>query len=137
MRYSGGSDREFFLHATKRGARLVVARGADVIEEIAAGRETLRYECARAFAAGNNYVTRILKHETLLCGVRRIGFRAFERTLSGVVKIACAGVLTLLLQGGAGARQARKGCANLCFAAGCLSPAIGARAQPYLVLQGR
>ena len=137
MRYTGGSDREFFMHAHKRGASLVVARGVDVLEEVAAGRETLRYACGRAFAAGNNFVTRMVKHEPFLTGRVRIGLRALDRGLSGVVKLIGAALLSLLLQFKSAAGQARKGCAALSFAAGCLSPAFGIRAQPYLIVQGR
>lgn len=137
MRFTGGSDREFFMHAHKKGARMVVARGVDVLEEVAEGRETLRYQSGRAFAAGNNYVTRMVKHEPFLTGRARIGLRALDRAVSGIVKLVGAGVLALLFQGRTAARQARKGCAALSFAAGCLSPAIGVRAQPYLVVQGR
>ncbi|MBY0564584.1 MAG: glycosyltransferase family 2 protein [Hyphomonadaceae bacterium] len=136
MRYTGGSDREFFMHAHKKGARMIVVHGVDVLEEVAAGRETLAYECARAFAAGNNYVTRMVKHEPFLRGRARIGLRALERGLSGTVKVLGAGVLALLLQTKAARRQARKGCANVSFAAGCISPALGIRAHPYAAVQG-
>lgn len=137
MRYTGGSDREFFMHAHKRGASLVVARGVDVLEEVAVGRETLRYACSRAFAAGNNYVTRMVKHEPFLTGRARIALRALDRGVSGLVKLIGSGILALAFQSTAAANQARKGCAALSFAAGCLSPALGIRAQPYLIVQGR
>jgi glycosyltransferase involved in cell wall biosynthesis len=137
MRFTGGSDREFFMHAHKKGARLVVARGIDVLEEIAEGRETLSYQWSRAFAAGNNYVTRMVKHEPFLSGRARIGLRALDRGVSGVAKLILAGALAVVLQGRAAQRQAQKGAVAIAFAAGCLSPAFGVRAHPYASIQGR
>ena len=42
MQFTGGSDREFFMRAHKRGAKLVRVHGIDVFEDVAEGREIAR-----------------------------------------------------------------------------------------------
>lgn len=136
MRFSGGSDREFFMRAHKRGAKIVRAYGADVLEELAVGRETLRYLCLRSFAAGCNYNTRIMKNEPLWIAMPRIALRTIDRALSGVLKQIQALVLLVLLQPSRAWQIARKGCANFSFALGCLTPLVGLRANLYGSVQG-
>ncbi len=135
MRFTGGSDREFFMRARKRGAVVVRVHGVDVFEEIAPGRECLRYECSRAFAAGNNYFARMVRNEPAGRAALRIGMRTFERSVSGFIKLTGSSVIACFRPAKA-LTQARKGCANLCFAAGCLSPILGLRAYPYRIVQG-
>jgi len=136
MRYTGGSDKDFFMRARKRGARVVRVRGAPVIEEIAEGRETLGYAAMRAFAAGNNYHLRISKNEPAPVAFRRIAGRVIERGAGGLIKVAFSLVLLLLLQRRQALRQLKRGVANLSFASGCVTPLVGVRAQPYRALQG-
>lgn len=136
MQFTGGSDREFFMRAHKNGAKIKRAYGVDVYEEIAEGRTTLGYELNRAFASGNNYFTRMAKNEALPVAIVRIVLRAIASLLSGVGKLLVAALFALVFQRNKASKNWRKGCANLAFAAGCLTPAIGMRAQPYKVIQG-
>lgn len=136
MRYTGGSDKDYFMRAHKAGARVVRVRGAQVIEEVAQGRETLSYAAMRAFAAGNNYQLRMSKNESATVAFRRVAGRVVERGFSGTAKLVFAGLLSVLLQWRSAERQLRRGSANLSFALGCLAPLVGLRAHPYRVLQG-
>ncbi len=136
MQFTGGSDREFFMRAHKRGARVVRLFGADVYEEVAQGRETFGYEISRAYAAGSNYFERMVRNENGAIAAVRIVLRAASSVASGLGKMLAAGVLALVFQPAAAAKNWRKGCANLCFGAGCLTPVIGVRSYPYRTIQG-
>jgi succinoglycan biosynthesis protein ExoM len=135
MQFTGGSDREFFMRAHKRGAKLLRVNGIDVLEEAHADRG-FAYQAARTFAAGSNYFLRMCKNEPGLVAAARIAMRAADRAVSGVAKLAAAGVLLLALRTRAAQSQWRNGCLNLCFAAGCVTPLAGVRAYPYRTIQG-
>lgn len=137
MRYTGGSDRDYFHRATLRGAKVAKVTGAHVVEEIAEGRDSFKYECMRAFAAGNNYTLRMTKNEGPLTAFRRIAFRTLDRGVTGLFKLLTGTLLLLVFQRKRAAKQWKKGGAAISFAAGCISPLVGVRAQPYAVLQGR
>jgi succinoglycan biosynthesis protein ExoM len=136
MRFTGGSDREFFMRAHKRGARLLRVHGVDVFEDVHAERRTLAYQAARAYAAGSNYFVRMSKNEPGPVAAVRIALRALERSLAGVVKLTLSAALLLALRPRSAHVHWRKGCTSLCFAAGCLSPAAGVRAHPYRNIHG-
>jgi glycosyltransferase involved in cell wall biosynthesis len=136
MQFTGGSDREFFMRAHKRGAKLVRVDGADVIEEIPESRRSLSYQASRAFAGGSNYFLRMCKNEAGLVAVARITLRALGGCLSGLAKLLLSAGLLLALRPGTARAQWRKGCKSLCFAAGCVTPVAGVRAYPYRHIQG-
>ena len=96
MQLTGGSDREFFMRAHKRGARLLRVFGADVIEDVHEERQSLAYQAARAFAAGSNYFARMAKNEPGLVAAARIAMRALDRAATGLAKLAGAAALLLL-----------------------------------------
>lgn len=137
MRYTGGSDRDYFHRASLRGAKVVKVTGAHVVEEIAEGRDSFKYECMRAFAAGNNYTLRMTKNERALTAFRRIALRTLDRGVTGGLKLLAGTLLMLIFQQKRAAKQWKKGGAAVSFAAGCVSSLVGVRAQPYAVLQGR
>jgi succinoglycan biosynthesis protein ExoM len=135
MQFTGGSDREFFMRARKRGAKILRVHGIDVFEDAHEDRG-FAYRAARTFAAGSNYFERVSKNERGLVAAARIAVRAADRSVSGVVKLAVAAVLLLMLRPRLAHVQWRKGCLSLCFAAGCLTPLAGVRAYPYRTIQG-
>jgi succinoglycan biosynthesis protein ExoM len=136
MRFTGGSDREFFMRAHKRGGKLLCVHGVDVFEDVHAERRTLAYQATRAFAAGSNYFVRMSRNEPGPVAAVRIALRVLERSLAGVVKLALSAALLLALRPRSAHLHWRKGCTSLCFAAGCLSPVAGVRAHPYRNIQG-
>jgi succinoglycan biosynthesis protein ExoM len=137
MRYTGGSDREFFLRARKRGgARLARVHGVDVLEDLHEERQSLGFRATRAFADGCNYFERITKNEGRAVAAVRIAARALDRAFIGTAKVVAAGALLIALRPRSARRQWRKGCASLCFAAGCITPVAGVRAYPYRNIQG-
>jgi succinoglycan biosynthesis protein ExoM len=136
MRFTGGSDREFFMRARKHGARLALVPGAEVLEDVHAERQLLGYQAARAFAAGSNYFERMRRNEPAVVAAARIAARAADRGVTGIVKLIAAAALLLVLRPRAARRQWRKACASLCFAAGCVTPVAGVRAYPYRNIQG-
>jgi GT2 family glycosyltransferase len=136
MRFTGGSDREFFMRARKRGAKLLLVHGVDVFEDAHAERRTLAYRAARAFAAGSNYFVRMSKNEPGPVAAARIALRVLERSLAGLVKLTLSAALMLALRPHSAGAHWRKGCTSLCFAAGCLAPVAGVRAHPYRNIQG-
>jgi glycosyltransferase involved in cell wall biosynthesis len=136
LEFTGGSDREFFMRAHKRGARLVRVTGVDVFEDVHEARQSLGYRAARAFAAGSNYFARMTRNERAPVAAVRIALRALERSVSGTIKLAAAAVLLLVLRPRAALQQGRKGCVSLCFAAGCITPVAGVRAYPYRDIHG-
>jgi hypothetical protein len=136
MQFTGGSDREFFMRASKRGARLALVNGADVLEDVHAERQSLGYQAARAFAAGSNFFERMTRNEPAVVAAARIAGRAVDHVVTGMLKLIAAAVLLLVWRPRAARRQWRKGCASLCFAAGCVTPVAGVRAYPYRNIQG-
>ena len=137
MRYTGGSDREFFLRAHKRGgARLVRVHGVDVLEDLHEGRQSLGFRATRAFADGCNYFARVTKNEGRAVAAARIAARALDRGVVGLGKVVAAAVLLIALRPRSARKQWRKGSASLCFAAGCIAPVAGVRAYPYRNIQG-
>jgi glycosyltransferase involved in cell wall biosynthesis len=136
MQFTGGSDREFFMRAHKRGARLLRLNGVDVFEEVAEGRESLAYRAARSFATGSNYFTRVCKNEPGPVAAARIALRALEKGLGGLFRLAMSAGLLIALRPKQARAQWRDGWTSLCFAAGCISPLVGVRAYPYRNIQG-
>ena len=65
----------------------------------------------------------------------RITVRALDRGLTGIAKLVAGGLL-LAWRRDRALRQWRKGCASLCFAAGCITPIAGVRSYPYRKIQG-
>jgi succinoglycan biosynthesis protein ExoM len=136
MQFTGGSDREFFMRAGKHGARLVLVHGAEVLEDVHAGRQSLAYQAARAYAAGSNFFERVVKNEPAATAVARIVARLVDRAITGLAKLIAAAALLMALRRVSALTQWRKGCAALCFAAGCITPVAGVRAHPYRRVQG-
>jgi len=136
MQFTGGSDREFFMRAHKRGAKLVRVHGAEVFEEIPESRRSLGYQASRAFAGGSNYFLRMCKNEPGFVAATRIALRALDGCLTGLAKLALSAGLLLALRPGTARAQWRKGCKSLCFAAGCVTPVAGVRAYPYREIHG-
>jgi hypothetical protein len=136
MQFTGGSDREFFMRAGKRGARLVLVHGAEVLEDVHAERQCLVYQAARAYAAGSNFFERVVKNETAATAAVRIAARLVDRALTGLARLIIAAALAMALRPASAQTQWRKGCVALCFAAGCITPIAGMRAYPYRKVQG-
>ena len=135
MQFTGGSDREFFMRAHKRGAKLLRVHGLDVFEDKHEDRG-FAYQAARTFAAGSNYFERMSRNEPPPVAAARIAMRTVDRSVSGVAKLAVAAALLLMLRPRDAHAQWRKAYLNLCFAAGCLTPLAGIRAYPYRNIQG-
>jgi glycosyltransferase involved in cell wall biosynthesis len=135
MQFTGGSDREFFMRAHKRGAKLLRVHGIDVFEDKHEERG-FAYQAARTFAAGSNYFERMSRNEPPPVAAARIAMRTVDRSVSGVAKLAVAAALLLALRPRDAHAQWRKAYLNLCFAAGCLTPLAGIRAYPYRNIQG-
>lgn len=135
MRFTGGSDLEFFMRASQAGATIMRAPGIVLLEERVAERETYKYRARRSFAAGGNYHARITKNCGPLTALRRIVFRALGNALSGLARLL-VGLVRWPLAPRAGRRSIESGLVSLHFAAGCWAAALGARAQPYLHVQG-
>jgi hypothetical protein len=135
MQFTGGSDREFFMRARKRGAKLLRVRGIDLFEE-AHEERGFAYQAARTFAAGNNYFACMRKNEPGVVAAARIAVRTVDRVIGGVAKLVAAVVLLLALRQRSAQEEWRNGCLKLCFAAGCLTPLVGLRAYPYRTIQG-
>src|SRR5262245_33771245 len=94
MQFTGGSDREFFMRAHKRGAKLLRVHGIDVFEEAHEDRG-FAYQAVRTFAAGSNYFARVSKNQPGLIAAARIAMRVADRSVSGVAKLAASAVLLL------------------------------------------
>jgi succinoglycan biosynthesis protein ExoM len=136
MRYTGGSDRDFFMRAHKKGAVIMKTKHAYVVEEVCAGRDTFAYGCTRAFASGANYTRRIVKYEAPLTAARRVGFRILERAIIGALKLTLGVLWLAAFKREYAIRQFRKGGAHISFAAGGLAALAGVRVQPYRFIQG-
>jgi succinoglycan biosynthesis protein ExoM len=135
MRFTGGSDTEFFMRVHLAGARIVRAKGVDVVEERVPERETLRYRLTRSFASGGNYCARVRKNCPSATAVRRIAGRILGGGVNGVWRVLW-GSLRWPVSPRKGGAIVTAGCLNLAFTAGCLACMFGVRATPYLEVTG-
>lgn len=71
MRFSGGSDKDYFLRAAERGAVIVWVQEAVVFESVPANRLTLRWQLQRERSIGANAVNIMIRHKGLPYAVGR------------------------------------------------------------------
>jgi hypothetical protein len=126
----GGSDGEFFMRASRHGARILRTADAVVFEHRPASRATLAHECRRAYRVGANCNYRYRKHHAAPTALVRLLARATEKVLVGAGRLVAAAVL-VLLSFRKSVELARKSAADACFACGCLGPYFGLTPHRY------
>lgn len=123
MRFTGGSDGEFFMRAVDAGATILRLRGAGVGEHWPPERASHAAALARSRRVGANCRYRYAKNRTAPVAIARIAMRCTGRIFSALRKAAGAVIA------GRGALDAAM--IDLSFVQGCLTARRGDWAEPY------
>lgn len=130
MRFTGGSDGEFFMRANDAGAVILRLRGATVGEFWPPERASHSATLARSRRVGANCRYRYAKNRSVAVAFVRIALRCGGRVLSAVRKAAVAAPAALIA--GKGPRHhLRAAMIDLSFVQGCLSGTPAGGIAPY------
>ena len=133
MRYTGGSDTEFFLRFTRHGGQVIWVEEAQVFEEYPDNRSTLRWHSQRNIrrASGGVMIERMHGQSGLRYGVPRI----VDCLYLGFGRIA-QGTGLMLLGRRNGRDQVTKGLLSLASAWGYLRGLFNLQSTPYRQIDG-
>ncbi len=127
----GGSDVEFFMRAGQAGARIVqIKSDAIVCEEYPAERQTLGYECKRAFRVGTTTNYRYRKNYGNIPGALLLAGRVITKTITAVASTSI-GLLAYPFAKAAGERNLNKGVRSAVTAFGFIGPMLGIKPSGY------
>lgn len=126
----GGSDNEFFMRAFQRKARIIAVKDAPVFEEYPADRQTLEYECRRAFRVGATYNYRYTKNFGKIIGSLAIVARAGGKVVEASFR-ALGAVLRFPFSRTSAKRDMRRSIRGAVFVFGCIAPAFGIKTDRY------
>jgi succinoglycan biosynthesis protein ExoM len=135
LRFTGGSDVEFFQRANEQGAVICWTAEAVVSASVPEERLTLRWRCERERRVGANWsVSRINSHGRLpalaLCGAK-----CFARAAGASLKLL-AGSVIYPFQPTAGARTITGALAGFWRCAGSIGAFFGQVPEPYRTVDG-
>ncbi len=135
LRFTGGSDTEFFLRANDAGARIVWSARPKVIERLSAGRLTFRWQFRRAFRIAANEAQYLLEAQGLVASAKQLGGPSLHRLSNGLLGLAVAPLR--LRQGKERFRaKALKSGRKLAWGMGSLVGLTPLRPRPYARVDG-
>lgn len=135
LRFTGGSDTEFFGRVHDRGGRIVWVPEAEVDEIVPASRMTLRWQLRRAFRVASSLAqVQARRRGPLSAGLKALA-RGIGRT-SWALTVGSVRVLVSLPDPERRAREAFRAAKLLASAMGSLSYFAGVRPQPYRQVDG-
>lgn len=134
MRFTGGSDGEFFRRAVDLGATAAWCADASVIETVPENRLTLKWQLSRAFRTASNTVEVELAQK----GVLRAALKRAPKNLLRLIGGGLYAPIILLWPTNLPAiqRLGFKGLKSMASALGGLSRFFGFRPQPYRQMDG-
>jgi succinoglycan biosynthesis protein ExoM len=135
MRFTGGSDTEFFFRASDRGARICWLDEAVAYEHVPPARLTLKWELARSRRVAANAVT----IQKARLGLARAAAKCFPKYLGrlvGGVLGAPVGAMILVFSKKHGRHLLAKSLCGIASAIGGLGAFVSVRPQPYLNADG-
>jgi glycosyltransferase involved in cell wall biosynthesis len=130
MRFTGGSDGEFFMRASDAGAVILRLRGATVGEVWPPERASHPATLARSRRVGANCRYRYVKNRSVAVAFARITLRCGGRVLSAMRKVAVAAPAALIT-GNEPRRHLQAAMVDLSFVQGCLSGTPAGGIDPY------
>jgi len=135
LRYTGGSDNEFFRRFTRMGGKIVWVREARLFEEVPEARATLSWHAERYVRMANNGVIIARLHG----GNGKAFSYALPRVVGQVARGLARGILGLVLfipNRDAGLKKLANAWMNFSSAYGFLLGALNIRSTPYKKIQG-
>lgn len=128
LRYTGGSDTDFFMRAHLAGLRIRATRDAVVGESVPASRTSTKWLIQRAYRMGNGYVrcekNLLPTHKWLLLRPMKIA----AKCVVGLARLAASSV--------AGRAMAVRGLQDMARAAGGSAALLGIRYDEYRIIHG-
>lgn len=134
MRYTGGSDGEFFRRAISLGATSAWCGDASVIETVPESRLTLKWQLSRAFRTASNVVEIELQQKGVLRAVLQRVPKNIFRLIGGSLHAPIILLWPTQLPGIQ--RLGFKGMKSVASALGGLARFFGFRPQPYKQIDG-
>ena len=135
MRFSGGSDSEFFSRAATRGAVICWVEEAVVQETMPVERLTLRYQLQRERRGAANNMRLHIRGRGLFSAIRRKGPKVVLRLMRACVEIP-AGLALFAFSRRRGSYLMAIGCRRLSAALGIFAAFLNITLEPYRTTEG-
>jgi glycosyltransferase involved in cell wall biosynthesis len=135
MRFSGGSDNDFFSRAVALGAVIRWVDDNIVRETVPASRQTFRWMLERNRRTGGTYVMMRLRNRGVLHTITHLPLRIIGK-LAGAGGMALAGAVFCLFDPAMGRNKMRKAMGSAFWCVGALSTLAGWRPQVYATVDG-
>lgn len=135
MRFSGGSDSDFFRRAIDKGATAIAVREAVVSEEVPASRVTLRWQLQRVFRTRANALQIRIKRKGYMGTLLAYSAKSLAKLAEGLVLLPLAGLAYPFsrVTGGRLGVQAMRAFATV---AGFTAALAGFMPEPYRQVDG-
>jgi succinoglycan biosynthesis protein ExoM len=135
MRFTGGSDVEFFSRAVAHGAVIRWVDEAVVSESVPMARLTLRWQLERARRTGANHAYLDAQRNGVARAVVNGSVICLGKIASACIELP-VGLVVYPLNARLGSRIALRALRKLSWSAGNLGTALRIRPQPYLRVEG-
>lgn len=136
MRFTGGTDTDFFQAVTEAGARIVWSNEPVVTEEVPANRLTFRWQIMRGYRVGANKVMRDVKRHGVMRTARKFSSNIALAYLRGVVQLGIAPFMAPV-----NLKRfkylARQGARAICSASGNIAGLLAIKPEPYRKIDGQ
>ena len=136
MRFTGGSDAEFFFRAAARGAVIRWVDEAVVTERVPLERLTLRWQLARARRTGANRALYDVRQKGVVRTVASGFFTCLGKTTSACLEMPIA-LAVYPINTRLGGRITFRALRKLWWSVGHAGAALGIKPQPYVRVEGR
>ncbi len=134
LRFTGGSDTDFFLRARQKGARIVWTAAAPVIETWPAHRLRLRWHLYRAYSSMAARSRIDIKLNGRFAASRHLP-KGFLLIIRGTAHLLAAGLM-LAVSRRRGRAMGFRGLFMICKGAGRFAGLAAIKAQPYKQVEG-
>ena len=134
MRFTGGSDTDFFSRVHKAGGRIVWVGEAVVYEIVPASRMTVRWQLHRTFRVAVNISVLHEKQRGRAAALWRSLIKGLGRVVGGLVRAPLGGAI--LFAPDVGKRVAFSAAKQIASGLGSFAFIFGVRPQPYRQVDG-
>lgn len=135
MRFTGGSDSDFFFRAAEKGWILRWANDAVVREVVQPSRLTMSWQLERALRVAANATASHVKRKGLGSALARHVPRGLRRAIRGVI-VAVFGAILFPFSRTRGLRAVCSGLCDICSGAGGIGAFFRVSPQPYKQVDG-
>lgn len=135
LRFTGGSDTDFFSRVHKAGARIIWVGEAIVEESVPPNRMTLGWQLNRTFRVAINISVLHEKQRGRAASMGRSLVKGLGRVLGGLAMLPAGGVL-MLAKPADGKMLAFKAAKQVASGLGSFAYLLGVRPEPYRKVDG-